>query len=497
MNRTCRILMVTCASVARPTGYAMRTRLALAAHGEVLNVAAAAGSPYSAGKAPPPAPSEQKHSNALPTSIRLVCFESLRDMIRPRLKQRIAEILDFPAESMSVLPLWPKKPPAAWRCNALWITAALRRLLARYRPAIVHAQSHLAAGLCARALANNPETTLVFDAHGVDLEEALSDGRLRADSAEYAFRLALQRDALLRADWILAVSQALADHLLASADPQARVRIVPCVSCDVPFSRGEPAPDAAGLFEGRGTDRSPRRFAELGAATRRLLGLGQQPVVVYLGSAAPWQQPEMIVDGFRALRHLIPKAVLLVISHDDEVFRRLLAAADLPPTAYRCLSLPHHDTFTAVAAGDAGLLLRANSLVNRVASPTKFAEYLRAGVPVVVSDTLADFAVMPRRHQLGAVVPGDAPAEVVAAATARLLELAPEEREHVRLRCRRAAESQLAFGAVLHTYREIAGTRIPHSEAYADGKRDHTVVPPLAVDKGESRSYDVTETIHG
>jgi len=47
------------------------------------------------------------------------------------------------------------------------------------------------------------------------------------------------------------------------------------------------------------------------------------------------------------------------------------------------------------------------TVTNQVASPTKFAEYLAAGMPVIISERIGDFSGMVRHHQLGIVIDPD------------------------------------------------------------------------------------------
>src|SRR5690606_937951 len=54
--------------------------------------------------------------------------------------------------------------------------------------------------------------------------------------------------------------------------------------------------------------------------------------------------------------------------------------------------------------GDYGLLLRTKSLTNQVASPTKFAEYLAAGLQILVSPDVGDFSDFTIQHACGKVV---------------------------------------------------------------------------------------------
>lgn len=53
---------------------------------------------------------------------------------------------------------------------------------------------------------------------------------------------------------------------------------------------------------------------------------------------------------------------------------------------------------------DYGILVREQSETNRVASPTKFAEYLYAGLKVLVSKNLGDFSEFVLEHDCGYVV---------------------------------------------------------------------------------------------
>ena len=52
------------------------------------------------------------------------------------------------------------------------------------------------------------------------------------------------------------------------------------------------------------------------------------------------------------------------------------------------------DVFNYLSLADYGILLREDTWTNRVASPVKFAEYLNAGLDVIISDNVGDFSKM-------------------------------------------------------------------------------------------------------
>ena len=47
------------------------------------------------------------------------------------------------------------------------------------------------------------------------------------------------------------------------------------------------------------------------------------------------------------------------------------------------------------------MLIRENTVTNQVASPTKFAEYLACGLPVIISDNLGDYSVFVETNGCG------------------------------------------------------------------------------------------------
>lgn len=51
-----------------------------------------------------------------------------------------------------------------------------------------------------------------------------------------------------------------------------------------------------------------------------------------------------------------------------------------------------------------GLLLREKSLVNEVASPTKFAEYMLCGLPCILTEGIGDYSRLAREHDIGTVI---------------------------------------------------------------------------------------------
>jgi glycosyltransferase involved in cell wall biosynthesis len=140
---------------------------------------------------------------------------------------------------------------------------------------------------------------------------------------------------------------------------------------------------------------------------RARLGFEGRVVFLYSGIAARWQCIPETVAFFDRLRCRIPQALLWVLTPDREAFIPHLSG--LPPECVRIEYMPHEQLAASIAAADFGLLLRKRCLVNRVASPVKFLEYLASGVPVVIGPEVGDYSEMVRAERFGVVLDADSP----------------------------------------------------------------------------------------
>lgn len=140
---------------------------------------------------------------------------------------------------------------------------------------------------------------------------------------------------------------------------------------------------------------------------RARLGFEGRVVFLYSGIVAPWQCIPETVSFFEVLRRRIPRALLWVLTPDQDAARPHLAA--LPPECVRMEYLPYDRLARSLAAADFGFLLRKRGLVNRVASPVKFPEYLASGLPVLIGPEVGDYSEMVRAGRLGVVVDPESP----------------------------------------------------------------------------------------
>lgn len=400
-------MMVAGASMLETNGYSVRVWMALKA----IN--------------------EARSAPGIPTV--LLSFESLRSMRnKERFQSARRKAASLQVELICV-PLLPKKVPQSFAVNSRYAASRIRSCARSSDTTVVHAQSHFAAGAAALALRKLSSVQLVFDLHGVDVEERLDDGRLISNSSEFRSRRHYERLAIDRANWVLPVSGALATQLQV---PKEKIRVVPCIS-SLPSLRC--------------------RATDLRAQARSKLSIADDPVVLYLGGASAWQQPEYLVSCFAELHKRRPDVIFLIVTGEVETFQSLFAKNAVPLENVRIVSVPHYQVPEIAAAADVGMLLRENTIVNRVASPTKFAEYLAMGVPVLLTDTLEDFAKITSQRNLGRVVSADLDAEAVSLEVDRLLHTVMCERDDISDRCEQAYKEVLSFQSILPVYREIYG----------------------------------------
>jgi glycosyltransferase involved in cell wall biosynthesis len=258
---------------------------------------------------------------------------------------------------------------------------------------------------------------------GVRPEEFLlslgrSEGELSGRERRALRRLHEQdRVALAAAAVVVCVSEPFREHLGGGE----KIRVIPNGSQEIEA----PSPE----------ERSTRRAA---------LGLPPKGRVwVYSGSLARWQCAEETVRLFAAIERQRPGDHLVLLTHDPAEGRALVARESV--AAATVLSLPPDEVRSVLPLFDAAFLLRARNTVNEVACPVKFAEYLHAGLPVVLTERIGDASRWTRDHELGVVLPSPDDTSNADRVLERLKSLSPE-------RCRTFARSRLTFKATVASY---------------------------------------------
>lgn len=334
------------------------------------------------------------HLNSLDGDrVRLVALVSLRGYLRSRreIRERMPGAI--------VLPMVPRQHN--WRANWIWLWLMCRLL----RPTGIIARGVFATALALRMRDRGLLHQVCFDAraaYGAEWQEyrVVDDDRLIAECAE------LEREAIFRSDLRMAVSNALVEHWRKAFGYEAtRHLVIPCTL-------------------GRSLEQLPSRQ---GSGLRAEQGWSDSDtVLVYSGTAVGWQSLELAERLVGPWLAGGTERRMLFLSNGHGVIDRLMARF---PSQVARRWVPHAQVRTLLQDCDVGLLLRDERITNNVASPTKFAEYLSAGLPVLISEHVGDFSAMVRSEGLGQVIVGEEPLRFSKPApeeAVRLMELAGE-----------------------------------------------------------------------
>jgi glycosyltransferase involved in cell wall biosynthesis len=244
---------------------------------------------------------------------------------------------------------------------------------------LVHARTDYSV-LMAAPLAAELQAPLIFDCRG----DAAAELDYRADLWQGPRRLLkpllhellmhrLRRAALV-CDRALFVSHPLHD-LVAGEIGSKPHAVIPCCASEEEF-----------FFD-----------AGLRQKTRSLLGYGEQDVIyIYSGGLQPYQRFDDTIAAFGRLRARgLPVHLLLATPQADAARQRL---GGLPAESWKVVSAKLEEVNSLLNAADAAFLLRHNDSTNRVASPTKFAEYCLAGLPVIMTGAILDSHRIAQQH---------------------------------------------------------------------------------------------------
>jgi glycosyltransferase involved in cell wall biosynthesis len=275
----------------------------------------------------------------------------------------VNEVRDLLPQGVRWIPLVYHKSPTI-PATCFDVATGIRRGVAAPRIDLIHARSTVPA-LMAQALAVMKRCPWIFDVRGFLAQEYIDAGHWKPDGLLARTVARAERVLISRAPGVVFLTRRARESC---AEVSGRTSAV--IPCAVDLSRFQ-RDDAAGR------------------AVRDRYGLGQGRIMVYAGSLGSWYLAEQMLDfllvartRFPGLRSLVltPHPALISAAAERRGLRDDVIAVSVPPA-----EIPAH-----LSAGDFGISFIAPSPSKAASSPTKIAEYLACGLPVVSNSGIGD-----------------------------------------------------------------------------------------------------------
>jgi len=237
------------------------------------------------------------------------------------------------------------------------------KLCLRYRPKYVIGEAQMLPKLLWVFRLFAPQAKLIFDVHGAVAEETAYQG---APEAHVQRVKTMERTSVERVDYIVCQSTEMKNFLLREYNVEAdRICVYRC-----------------------GVDTSLFKINGERDKVRKNLGVAEDEVLfVYSGGVDAWQRVGASVDMFNGYHQGNPKSKFLILTMEVEKAKEILRKKVLEgDNSYIVKSVPFAEVPGHLNASDVAFLLRDNHTMNAVASPTKLAEYLACGLPVITSE---------------------------------------------------------------------------------------------------------------
>jgi len=329
---------------------------------------------------------------------------------------------------------WPSLPATTW--DLVQGVRALRRILETEDVGLVHARGYVPAAIALRATRRE---AILFDIRGLQAEEYVDGGVWKEGGLKYRLAKSTERRIFARADGAVVLTRAIAPYVeerFAALGRRPPMEVIPCC---VDLARFDAAPGERGRV-------------------RERLGLPPATVLfVYSGSLGTWYLPDDMARFVRLFRDVSGRAVhlLWLVNNGPRIAgaasqRGGLGEGEVTIRAVTAAEVPSY-----LAAADAALAMIRPCFSKRSSSPTKYAEALAMGLPLVISRDIGDGAELEKRE--GAVALGYPTSDTeMQEAARRLLRLMERPRESYRALARELFDvDTIALPAYRRLYRQL------------------------------------------
>lgn len=307
----------------------------------------------------------------------------------------------------------------------------VRREVRQHGIQLIHARSYIPAAV-ALIVSRMTGVPFLFDMRALWPEELITAGRLRRGSLIHLAIVRAERACLAKSAGVISLTDAAVVHLKSVYPAELKNQHIVVIPTCADLNRFTPAAEI-------------RR----GATVHGCIG------TVLSG----WFRTDWLASWMRVVSLRDPAAKFAVVTRDDaSQVRAVLDPANELAGRLSIAPRPSEDMPDAVRGQDLSVMFYAGGEISELGrSPTRMAEVLGCGLPVVANEGVGDVADIVRQHNVGVIVEEASVDQMVAAFDS--LQTLMQDPDLPR-RCRATAKAVFSLETGTEAYRQIYNTII-------------------------------------
>ncbi len=255
-------------------------------------------------------------------------------------------------------------------------------LAVNYKFKVFHARSFYPATICLILKYFFPKTKFIYDNRGLFIQEEIFKGRWKENSLSVRILRMIENRIVKKTNHIVVVSNAFREYMLENFSTI-------CSHLDKKITV---------------IDNKTNINQKLNNTKINIRKKNKNVVGVFAGSAARWQSVSEIKAFAQMCCKIIPNFSLKILSYNLDVFMKEIQNDSSLYNITEFIEAKSSEVFEHLLSANFGLLIRDDILINNVASPLKFAEYLAAGLPVAVSSGVGDTEEIIHKNDIGVII---------------------------------------------------------------------------------------------
>lgn len=321
--------------------------------------------------------------------------------------------------------------PALSMMRMVWL---VRRQVRQHGIQLIHARSYIPAAV-ALIVSRMTGVPFLFDMRALWPEELITAGRLRRGSLIHRAIVRAERACLVESAGVISLTHAAVAYLKSEYPAELKNQRLVVIPTCADLNRFTPAAEKR---------RGPTVHGCIGTIL------------------SGWFRTDWLASWMRVVAGRDPATEFEVVTRDDA--SRVRATLDPVNELGGRLNIgprPSEDMPDAVRGHDVSVMFFTSGLSKLGSAPTRLAEVLGCGLPVVTNEGVGDVADIVRKHKVGVIVEGASVAQMEAAFDA--LQILMQDLD-LPARCRATSETVFSLERGTEAYRDIYASILKSEE---------------------------------